>query len=66
MTASKTIEIIVSPTGQSSLQTLGFTGSSCQEASRFLEQALGAQSSERLTAEFYQTQATGQQARERH
>ena len=55
---TKTIEIIVSPSGQSTVETRGFTGASCQEASRFLEQALGNRTSERLTAEFYQTRAS--------
>jgi hypothetical protein len=48
------IEIIVSPTGQTSVQTKGFTGSSCQDASRFIEQALGQRTSEQLMPEFYQ------------
>lgn len=49
----KTIEIVVTPTGQTKVQTQGFTGSSCCEASRFLEQALGSRISETLTAEFH-------------
>ena len=36
----KTIEIIVSAKGETSVQTRGFTGSSCREASQFIEQAL--------------------------
>ena len=51
---SQTIEIIVAPNGQSQVQTKGFTGSSCRQASGFIEQALGQQTSEQLTAEFYQ------------
>jgi hypothetical protein len=58
MTNTKTIEIIVSPTGQTTVETRGFTGATCQEASRFLEQALGNRTGERLTAEFYQTQVS--------
>ena len=50
----KTIEIIVTPEGQTSVQTRGFSGSSCREASRFLEEALGRCTAERLTAEFHQ------------
>lgn len=50
----KTIEIVVTPTGQTKVQTQGFTGSSCREASQFLEQALGSRVSETLTAEFHQ------------
>ena len=49
------IEIIVSPTGQSRVQTTGFVGSDCRQASRFLEQALGPRTSEQLTAEFHQS-----------
>jgi hypothetical protein len=50
----KTIEITVDPKGQSQVETKGFTGGECREASRFLEQALGTRSAETLTAEFYQ------------
>ena len=50
----KIIEITISPTGESKVQTRGFAGGECREASRFLEQALGTRSAETLTAEFYQ------------
>jgi Protein of unknown function (DUF2997) len=60
----KTIEIIISPTGQATVQTKGFAGSSCQEASRFLEQALGARVSGERTAEYYQTESARQNAQE--
>ncbi len=53
---SKTIEIIVSPQGQTRVETKGFAGSECRQASRFLESALGKQTSETLTAEFHQQQ----------
>ena len=52
----KTIEIIVSPQGETRLETRGFAGASCQAASRLLEQALGIRQTEQLTAEFHQTQ----------
>jgi hypothetical protein len=51
------IELIVSPQGETMIETKGFAGSSCQEASRFLEQALGNRGCEQLTAEYYQTQS---------
>jgi hypothetical protein len=38
----------------------GYGGTSCREASRFIEQALGQQVAEKLTAEFHQTQAAEQ------
>ena len=56
----KTIEVIISPNGETEIETRGFTGSDCQQASQFLEQALGAKISEMPTAEFYQTQPQGQ------
>ena len=58
---SKTIEIVVSPTGQTQVQTKGFTGSECRAASEFIEQALGQRTSEQLTSEFHQ-QAGQQQS----
>jgi len=60
----KTIEIVVSPTGQTTVQTKGFSGAACQEASRFLEQALGSRIDEERTAEFYQTEPARQIAQE--
>lgn len=60
----KTIEILISPTGQTTVQTKGFTGSACQEASRFLEQALGSRTSEVRTAEFHQVEPIRQNAQE--
>ena len=56
----KTIEIIISPTGQSRVETKGFTGAECRDASRFIEQAIGQQTNEILKAEFHQS-ATAQQ-----
>ena len=55
---SKVIEITVSPKGEATIQTRGFTGGECREASRFVEQALGQRTAETLTPEFY----LGQQA----
>jgi hypothetical protein len=54
------IELIVSPDGTSKIETKGFTGAGCQEASKFLESALGLRQAEKLTAEFY-SQAVSQQ-----
>ena len=49
-----TIEIVVTTAGQATIQTRGFSGPSCREASKFLEQALGQSAAEQLTSEFYQ------------
>lgn len=56
----KTIEILVSPEGESKIETRGFGGESCRDATRFLEQALGQCSQEVLTAEFHQAQPATQ------
>jgi len=61
---NKTIEIIVAPNGQSRVETKGFTGSECRQASQFIERALGQQTNELLKTEFYQTAATQQHATE--
>lgn len=50
---TKTIQIVVDPKGGTKIETSGFTGSSCQDATRALEQALGAKTDEQLTGEFY-------------
>jgi hypothetical protein len=55
------IEIIVSPQGEARVQTKGFTGADCQQASRFLEQALGKRTKEQLTAEFHRSTTSIQQ-----
>ena len=52
----KTIEITVDRDGLVTVETRGFAGGSCREASRFVEEALGARTSERPTAEFYRAQ----------
>ena len=56
----RTIEIIVAADGKTTVQTRGFVGSSCQDASRFIEQALGSSTREQRTAEFYQTEPVEQ------
>jgi hypothetical protein len=52
---SRIIEIIVSPQGESRVETKGFAGQECREASKFVEQALGRRAGETLTAEFHET-----------
>lgn len=61
---SQTIEIIVSPKGLTTVQTKGFAGAACQNASRFIEQALGKRTTEQLTGEFYQQQTAENPLRE--
>ena len=57
----KIIEVIVSPQGETKIETRGYAGASCKQASEFLERALGIKQSEKLTAEFYQPLTQEQQ-----
>ena len=63
MSTKKVIRVIVGPKVETKVETKGFSGGECREASRFLEQALGQPVSEQLTPEFYQEQPAGQQVR---
>ncbi len=62
----KIIEITVDSKGESKVETRGFTGGECREASRFVEQALGQRTDEKLTAEFHENQTTDQQLKQSH
>ncbi len=57
---SRMIEVLVSPQGETTVQTKGYVGSDCLQASKFLEQALGLAITDRKTAEFFQTNQTTQ------
>jgi hypothetical protein len=60
----KIIEITVGPKGQAKVETRGFTGGECREASKFIEQALGSRTGEKLTPEYYQGQSVDQQLKQ--
>lgn len=60
----KKIEILIRTDGSTSVETKGFAGSECQQASRFLEEALGRRTNEQLTGEFYASQLQQQPTRE--
>ncbi len=56
----KTIEILISPKGETSVQTKGFAGGNCREASKFIEESLGQRLGEQLTVEFHQSSGVQQ------
>lgn len=58
---SQTIEVTISPQGETRIETRGFTGAACREATRALEAALGIRTSEQLTNEFYATSQLSEQ-----
>ena len=55
------IEVIVSPTGETTVQTKVYTGSACVQATKALEQALGLTTSDRKTSEYFQAAQVEQQ-----
>jgi hypothetical protein len=55
------IEVVVSPKGETTVQTRGYSGADCLQASKWLEQALGITTNENKTAEFYQAAVAEQQ-----
>jgi hypothetical protein len=62
---NQTIEIRISPRGEVVVDTQGFRGASCREASRFLIQALGTKASEQTKPEFYQQESSKSQLKQR-
>ena len=62
---SRIIEVTVSPKGETSIQTKGYQGGDCLQASKFLEKALGIVASESKTPEFYQGTQNDQQQENR-
>lgn len=63
-TPEKKIEITVSPEGATSIKTTGFAGSSCRDATRDLERALGVAGRESLQPEYFQQQVSSSQIRQ--
>ena len=56
-----TIEIIVSPTGDFTIEGIGFKGAGCEKATKFLEEALGVVNSKVKKPEFHQQAVSTQQ-----
>jgi Protein of unknown function (DUF2997). len=49
------ITIIVKPDGKTVVETTGYYGTSCKDASKFIEQALGQRQTETIKPEYYST-----------
>lgn len=58
---AKIIEVLVSPAGDTTIQTKGYAGADCIQASRFLEHALGVTTADHKSTEFYQNESVQQQ-----
>jgi Protein of unknown function (DUF2997) len=57
----KTIEVIVSPQGDISIDAVGFKGADCEKATRFLEEALGVVSNRARKPEYHASANTRNQ-----
>jgi hypothetical protein len=57
----KIIEVTISPKGETTVQTKGYVGGECLQASKFLEQALGLPVTDRKTPDFFQAVNSEQQ-----
>ena len=55
---STIIEVTVSPQGETRIETKGFAGGTCRDASKVLEAALGVRETEQLTSEFHAVSST--------
>jgi len=49
----KTVELLISPEGQLTINAVGFDGSDCEKATAFLEQALGELEQRQRKPEWY-------------
>jgi hypothetical protein len=61
---SKKIEITVSPEGSVSIKTTGFASSSCRDATRDIERALGVSGRESLLPEYFNRTSTDERLRQ--
>ena len=57
---ARIVEVTVSPTGETTVQTKGYAGADCLRASKWLEQALGPPANDTKTPEFHQQETTTQ------
>ncbi len=59
----RTIEVIVQPTGEIAIDAIGFTGADCEQATRYLEEALGVIGEKRNKPEYHQCRSNTRQQR---
>jgi hypothetical protein len=57
MNSKERIDVWISPEGAITLDAVGYTGSSCEEATRFLEESLGAVGRKQRTRDYYRRQS---------
>jgi hypothetical protein len=59
---SRTLEIVFAPSGELQIDAVGFRGADCEQATAFLEEALGKVTAKRRKSDWYQqSRRTSQQ-----
>ena len=61
MNPKERIDVWISPEGAITLDAVGYTGSTCEEATRFLEESLGTVGRKQRTRDYYRRQKNQQQ-----
>jgi hypothetical protein len=61
MKSSTRIDVWISPEGAITLDAIGYTGNTCEEATKFLEEALGTVGRKQRTRDYYRRQTTHNQ-----
>ena len=61
MSSKERIDVWISPEGAITLDAVGYTGSTCEEATRFLEESLGTVGRKQRTRDYYRRQKNQQQ-----
>jgi len=61
MSTKERIDVWISPEGAITLDAVGYTGSTCEEATRFLEESLGTVGRKQRTRDYYRRQKNQQQ-----
>ena len=59
----RTIEVIVSTSGEVQIDAVGFKGADCEQATKFLEEALGVVHQKQRKPEYHQRSKTKHQQR---
>jgi hypothetical protein len=58
---NRCIEILVAPDGTLTIDAIGFTGADCDQATKFLEQALGLTAGKQHKPEYHQSRTAKRQ-----
>ena len=60
---NRSIEILIAPTGEITIDAIGFKGADCDQATKFLEAALGLTTEKQRKPEYHQTNRPKRQQR---